>query len=473
MDSAAKQQRVVVLGTGPGGYPAAFLAAELGMDVTTVDTEANPGGVCLYRGCIPSKALLHIAGLLSETREAEDWGVQFGSPKIDVEKLRDKKESIIGRLTGGLGQLRRSHKIKHVQGYGRFLDSHTLSVTAPDGGDQKVAFDYAIIATGSQPTRIPNLSIDSPRVMDSTDALALSEIPKSLLVIGGGYIGLELGCVYQALGAKVTAVEMTSGLLPGADRDLVEVLGSRLGDKFEEILLNTRVVELREQKNGIRAKLSGADLPKPERIFGKVLIAVGRKPNTADLGLAQTQVELDARGFIKVDLQRRSTESHIFGIGDVSGEPMLAHKASHEARVAVETIAGKASAFDPQAIPAVVFTDPELAWCGLTETQALEKGLEVKVTSFPWAASGRATTLGRNDGLTKLLIDPITQRVLGMGIAGVGAGDLIAEGALAIEMGAVAEDLKLTIHPHPTLSETVMEAADFFFGHSAHYRPKR
>lgn len=464
---------LVVLGGGPGGYAAAFYAADLGMNVTLVDAEKNPGGVCLYRGCIPSKALLHVAKLINEARHAAAWGVSFAEPAIDIDKLRAFKNDVVGKLTGGLGQLSAARKITALQGWGSFRDSTTLDVKLVDGGTTEVKFRNAIIATGSRPAMIPGLPEGSARVMDSTAALELADIPPKLLVIGGGYIGLEMATVYAALGSKVTVVEMTAGLLPGADRDMVNHLKKRLETQFEAILLNTKVLEVKEQKYGLKVTLQNAE-GEQSMIFDKALVSVGRKPNTQGFGLENTRVAVSDRGFIVVDPQRRTADEHIFAIGDITGDPMLAHKASHEARVAVDAIDGKKAAFEPMAIPAVVFTDPEIAWAGLTETEAKEQGRKVEVGRFPWAASGRATTLDRYDGVTKIIADPETQRVLGVGIAGPGAGELIAEGVLAIEMAATVKDIALSIHPHPTLSETVMEAAEAYLGHSTHmFRPKK
>jgi len=470
---AKNKIHLAVLGGGPGGYPAAFLAADLGMDVTLIDERENPGGVCLFDGCIPSKTLLHAARLISEVREAAEWGLDFGEPKIDLDRLRDWKARVVKKLTGGLGVLSKRRKVNYIQGRGRFAGAHTIVVDKDTGERETVEFDYAVIATGSVPTRIPSLSLETPLVMDSTAALALEDVPETLLVVGGGYIGLELGTVYQALGSKVTVVEMTPGLLPGADRDLVEYLHRRLKTRFEAIHLDTRVLALKEEGGAVRVTFAGLHIEEGAQPFAKVLVAVGRKPNSADLGLENTAVGVDKRGYVQVDHQRRTAEPNIFAIGDVAGEPMLAHKATYEARVAVEAIAGLPSAFDPQAIPAVVFTDPEIAWTGLSETEALNRGMQVKVARFPWTASGRATTLDRNDGLTKLVLDPQNERVLGVGIVGVGAGEMIAEGTLAVEMGATARDLQMTIHAHPTLSETVMEAAEVFFGHSPHLYVRR
>jgi dihydrolipoamide dehydrogenase len=474
--TSSSNPHVVVIGAGPGGYAAAFYAADVGMKVTLVDPAENPGGVCLYRGCIPSKALLHVAKLVEEAKHAEAWGVKFGAPAIDLDRLRGFKEKVVNQLTGGLGQLSKQRKIAYVRGTAAFRDAHMLEITGEDGKKSTLGFDYAVIATGSRPATVPGISIGSPRLMDSTGALELPDIPKSLLVVGGGYIGLELGSVYAALGTKVTVVEMTAGLLPGADRDLVNILAKRIEKISEAVLLNTKVVSMKESGEGIAVRFEGEGLgDRPaEQTFDRVLVSIGRRPNGAVPGLDKTRVKVNQRGFIEVDQRLQTAEPSIYAIGDVVGEPMLAHKASHEGRVAVEAIAGEKVAFEPLAIPAVVFTDPELAWCGLTEGDAQKQGRKVTVARFPWAASGRSLTLDRTDGLTKLLIDPETTRILGVGIVGPGAGELIAEGALAIEMGANATDLKMTIHPHPTLSETLMESAEVFFGHATHvYRPKR
>ncbi len=474
MTATTDSTHLAVIGAGPGGYAAAFLAADLGMQVTLIDPELNPGGVCLYRGCIPSKALLHTARLLNEAQEAKNWGVEFAPPKINLKELRRWKEGVVQKLTGGLGQLVKQRKINHIQGRARFLDAGTLEIIPRQGDKQHLKFQYAIIATGSRPAVLPGISLNSPRLMNSTSALALEEVPKSLLIVGGGYIGLEMGTVYAALGSEVTVVEMLPGLLPGADRDLVRVLNRRLEKRFRSILLNTRLTGMEEKSNGIRVRFEGETGEASDQLFERVLISVGRRPNSESLGLENTRIKPDDRGFIPVDAQQRTSEPTIFAIGDVVGEPMLAHKASAEGRVAAEVIAGHKAAFEPRAIPAVVFTDPEIAWCGLTESEAKAAGREVEVVRFPWAASGRALTMDRTDGLTKLIIDPQTERILGVGIVGAGAGELIAEGVLAVEMAALATDVKLTIHPHPTLSETVMEAAEMFFGQSTHvYRPKR
>jgi dihydrolipoamide dehydrogenase len=473
MSEKINSTQLAVIGGGPGGYAAAFLAADLGMQVTLIDPELNPGGVCLHRGCIPSKALLHVAKLLTEAQHAAQWGIEFAEPKIDLDKLRAWKDGIVRKMSGNLGQLAKQRTVKFIQGRASFLDASTLRIQK-NQEEETLKFDRAILATGSRPATLPNLSLDSPRVLDSTSALDLPDIPKTMLVIGGGYIGLELGTVYTALGTKVSVVEMMPGLLPGVDRDLVSILARRLGKVFDSIMLKTTVVEMKEQKDGIKVTFQGAEAKEPEHVFDKVLVSVGRKPISSGLGLENTKVEIDQRGFVKVGLDRRTAEPTIYAIGDVAGEPMLAHKATHEGFVAVEAIAGHRVAFEPRAIPAVVFTDPEIAWCGLTETQAQAEDRPIKVARFPWGASGRATTLDRNDGVTKLVIDPETERVLGVGIVGTGAGELIAEGVLAVEMDALAADLKLSIHPHPTLSETVMESAEVFYGQSTHlYRAKK
>ena len=464
--------RIAVVGAGPGGYAAAFYAADLGMQVTLIDPEKNPGGVCLYRGCIPSKALLHVAKVLDEAGHASAWGITFGKPAIDVNKLREHKNKVVEKLTSGTGQVAKLRKVKYLQGWATIVSPTELQVRTASG-DEAVAVDNIILATGSEPSSIPSLAINSPRVLDSTGALDLPEIPKTMLVIGGGYIGLELGSVYAALGTKVSVVEMTDGLLPGADRDLVRLLAQRVEKTFDRVMLSTKVLSMKAAKDAVTVSLEGPN-GASQATFDYVLVSIGRRPNARVPGLEKTRVQVTDRGFIQTDFQRRTEEPTIFAIGDVAGEPMLAHKASHEARVAVEAIAGHKAIFEPQAIPAVVFTDPEIAWAGLTETQAQKEGRKVDVVKFPWGASGRAIAIDRVDGLTKLIVDPQSERVLGVGIAGAGAGELIAEGVLAIEMGATVSDVKLTIHPHPTLTETVMEAAEQFFGTATHvYKPRR
>ena len=467
--------QLAVIGGGPGGYAAAFMAADLGLTVTLIDPAKNPGGVCLYHGCIPSKALLHVSRVIAEAGEAEAWGITFGKPKVNIDRLRDRKNQVVSGLTEGLGRLVRQRRITYLQGTAAFLDNRTLAVSGAGGGDdRRLVFEHAVIATGAVPVRLAQLDIGDDRILDSTRALEIARVPKKLLVVGGGYIGLELGTVFAALGSKVTVAEMTAQLLPGVDRDLVKLLEKRLSHRLEAIFKNTTVQGLKAQKNGLMAVLITEQNGEQVRLFDQVLVAVGRRPETAGLGLENTGIACDERGFIRVDRRRRTAEAHIFAIGDVAGEPMLAHKAAHEGRVAAEVIAGREALYEPLAVPAVVFTDPEIAWAGISEAQAREQGLEIALARFPWAASGRAATLGRSDGLTKLVVDPRSERVLGVGIAGPGAGELIAEGVLAVEMAALAGDLKMTIHPHPTLSETVMESAEVFFGQSTHvYRPKR
>lgn len=469
---------VVVLGGGPGGYAAAFLAADEGLEVVLVESESRLGGTCLLRGCIPSKALLHVAKVLGEVHEmSEEWGVEFGSPKIDVNKVRARKEKVIETLTGGLGQLAKRRNVKIIKARGKFENSTTLLLEGDDPSipeGRKITFDFCVVATGSVPAMPPSFNIGSSRVMDSTGALALADIPEKLLVIGGGYIGLEMGTVYAHLGSKVTVVEWTDGLLPGADRDLVKPLHNRLKKLLDDrIYLNTKVGSVAEVDNQIEVTFEGPGKFGHER-FDRVLVSVGRRPVSQGLGLENTSVQVNPKGFIVCDKQQRTNDPHIFAIGDVAGDPMLAHKASHEAKVAIEVILGKPAIFDKAAIPAVVFTDPEIAWAGLTDDQAKREGRKVDIEVYPWAASGRAQAIGRTDGFTKWLVDPETHRVLGCGIVGSGAGELIAEAVLAIEMGCEVRDLTESIHPHPTLSETLMNAGEVHFGTATEiYKPKR
>lgn len=464
--------RLVVLGAGPGGYPAAFHAAERGLDVTLVDTRSQPGGVCLYEGCIPSKALLHVAKLIREARHASEWGVSFAEPTIDVDVLRDWKDGVVRKMTNGLGLLRRQHNVRFQQGYGRIRDANQLNVES-NGEVLPLDFDALIVATGSSPAPPRSLQIESERVMDSTDALELRDVPESLLVVGGGYIGLELGTVYAELGTEVTVVEALPQILTGVERDLVRVLERSLHARLKSIRVNTSVVSLAEVDDAIEAVIADQEGVETAERFDRVLIATGRRPNSAGLGLHRTQVHVDARGFINTDSQRRTAEPSIFAIGDVAGEPMLAHKATAEATVAVEAIIGAPSAFRPLAVPAVIFTDPEIAWCGLTQSDATALNIEAATVSFPWAALGRASASGRNDGLTRLVIERGSERILGMQVVGPGAGELIGEGVLAVEMGARASDLAESIHAHPTLNESIMEAAQVFFGRSPHYLTRR
>lgn len=473
MAESISSTQVAVIGGGPGGYAAAFAAADLGLEVALINDAPNPGGVCLYRGCIPSKALLHAAKVIGDARAAAQFGLQFSDLSIDVDQLRAWKDKVVQNLTGGLGTLTKQRGITYVQGRASFVDERTLEVKGQDGSSSSLSFEHAIIATGSRPISLPSIDLDSPRLMDSTKALALEEVPERLLVIGGSYIGLELATVYHSLGSQVTVVEMEKNLLPAFDQDLVRVLASKVKREFASVLLGTKVVAMEEREDGILVRFESDESDVKEETFDRVLVAVGRRPNSENLGLEKIGVKVGDRGFIEVDLERRTSVPHIFAIGDVAGEPMLAHKASHEGRVAAEVIHGRRVAFEPRAIPAVVFTDPELAVAGLSEAEAKAMGREVNVVRFPWGASGRAMTLGRTDGLTKLIVDAETELVLGMGIVGPGAGELIAEGVLAIEMGAVAEDIMLTIHAHPTLSETVMEAAEMIYGQATHvYRRK-
>lgn len=463
---------VVVLGSGPGGYTAAFRAADLGKKVVLIERYASLGGVCLNVGCIPSKALLHAARVVSEADEMSHLGIAFGKPKVELDKLRGWKESIVGRLTKGLVGLAKQRKVTVVEGTGRFVSPHMIEVKNADGV-KKVSFDNAIIAAGSQSARIPGFPYDDGRLMDSTGALELADIPKRLLVIGGGIIGLEMATVYDALGSKVTVVELMDGLIPGADRDLIRPLHKRIEKRYEAILLKTKVTGLEAQKNGLKATFEGDGAPQPQ-VYDRVLLSVGRRPNGKAIEASAAGVNVDERGYISVDKQMRTNVPHIFAIGDIVGEPMLAHKATHEGKLAAEIIAGHKGAFDARTIPSVAYTDPEIAWMGLTETQAKEKGIAVEKAAFPWAASGRALATARDEGMTKLLFEPGSKRLLGAGMVGPNAGELIAETVLALEMGADAEDIGLTIHPHPTLSETVFFAAEIAEGSITDlYMPKK
>jgi dihydrolipoamide dehydrogenase len=463
---------VVVLGAGPGGYTAAFRAADLGLKTVLVERSETLGGVCLNVGCIPSKALLHIARVLSEAEEAAAQGVRFGKPEIDVEGLRSWKESVVGRLTGGLAGLARQRNVQVVRGVGAFASPNVITVEG-ERDSTTVGFRHCIIAAGSSPAQLPGFPYDDPRLMDSTDALEVTEIPGRLLVIGGGIIGLEMATVYDALGSKITVVELMDALIPGCDKDLVRPLHKRIEQRYEAIHLKTRVTSIEALEEGLRVEFDGDKAPEPQ-VYDRILLAVGRRPNGASLRAENAGVLVDERGFIRADRQMRTNVPHIFAIGDVVGEPMLAHKATHEGKVAAEVIAGHSVAFDARAIPSVAYTDPEVAWMGLNETEAKALGVPFEKGTFPWAASGRALSLGRDDGLTKVLIDPDTRRILGAGLVGPGAGELIAEAVHALEMGADAEDIGLTIHPHPTLSETLGFAAEAAEGTITDlYLPKR
>lgn len=456
--------QVVVLGSGPGGYTAAFRAADLGLKVVLIERYASLGGVCLNVGCIPSKALLHTAKVITEAEETEKNGLSFGKPKLDLDKLRDwKSNDVVGKLTGGLAQMAKARGVTVVQGVGAFTSPNQIEVIGAEGKATKIGFDSAIIAAGSQATKFPGLSPETAkddRIMDSTGALALADIPKRMLVIGGGIIGLEMGTVYDALGTKVTVVEFMDGLVTGCDRDLVRPLQKRMSKRFESIMLSTKVSTLDAKKDGIHVSFEGENAPKGTEVYDRVLVSIGRIPNGKKIGAENAGVSVDDRGFIAVDKQMRTNVPHIFAIGDIVGQPMLAHKATHEAKVAAEVIAGQKVEFVASVIPSVAYTDPEIAWVGVTETEAKEKGMAVDKASFPWAASGRAISIARTDGATKLIFDKETHRLIGAGIVGINAGELLAEAVLAIEMGADAHDLGLTIHAHPTLSETICFAAE-------------
>jgi dihydrolipoamide dehydrogenase len=463
MPASDLHAEVLVLGAGPGGYSAAFRAADLGAKVVLVERWNVLGGVCLNVGCIPSKALLHAAKVVDDASDMAEHGISFGAPDVDLAKLRDWKTSVVKRLTGGLAVLAKQRKVNVVTGLGKFTSPNTLEVASADGA-KTLSFDKAIIAAGSEPVTLPFIPQDDPRVIDSTGALALADIPARLLVLGGGIIGLEMATVYAALGSKVTIVELMDQIIPGADKDLVAPLFKRLAKKVEDILLKTKVTEVKAEDKGLRVTFEAADGAIREDLFDKLLVAVGRKPNGKLIDADRAGVSVDERGFIPVDRQMRTNVPHIFAIGDVVGQPMLAHKATHEAKVAAEVACGHKSFFDAKVIPAVAYTDPEVAWVGVTETEAKAKGLNFGKAVFPWAASGRALSLGRDEGLTKTIFDEDSKRLIGCGIVGAGAGDLIAEAALAIEMGADAEDIGLTIHPHPTLSETIGLAAELYEG---------
>ena len=455
---------VVVLGSGPGGYTAAFRAADLGKKVVLIERYSTLGGVCLNVGCIPSKALLHTAKVITEAEDTAHHGVTFGKPNVDLEQLRTwKANDVVGKLTGGLAAMAKQREVTVVQGLGKFTSPHQIAVTGADGKVTKVGFEHAIIAAGSQATKFPGAPTDE-RIMDSTGALALADVPKRMLVIGGGIIGLEMGTVYDALGSKVSVVEFTDGLIQGCDRDLVRPLQKRMEKRFEAIMLNTKVANIEAKKDGIHVSFEGVngntETPKGEEVYDRVLVSIGRRPNGLNIGAENAGVAVDERGFINVDKQMRTNVPHIFAIGDIVGQPMLAHKATHEGKVAAEVIAGHKVEFQAMVIPSVAYTDPEVAWAGVTETEAKAKGLNIEKASFPWAASGRALSIARTEGTTKLIFDKDTHRVIGAGIVGTNAGELLAEAVLAIEMGADAHDLGLTIHAHPTLSETVCFAAE-------------
>jgi dihydrolipoamide dehydrogenase len=470
--SAEGGRRLVVLGAGPGGYTAAFRAADLGLEVTLVERWPTLGGVCLNVGCIPSKALLHAARVIEDAREMGAAGIAFGAPRIDTAKLVAWKSGVVRQLTKGLDTLAKQRKVRVVHGTARFVSASELEVES-DGRRERIGFDQCIIAAGSEPSQLPSLPSD-PRIIDSTGALELEELPERMLVIGGGIIGLEMATVYDALGVRVSVVELTKTLIAGCDRDLVRPLEKRIKSRYEAIMLGTKVARVEAQAGGLAVHFSGDQAPAEPQVYGRVLVAVGRRPNGSSIGAQHAGVAVDERGFIGVDKQMRTNVAHIFAIGDIVGPPMLAHKASHEGKVAAEAAAGEKSYFDARVVPAVAYTDPEIAWVGLTEDDAKARGIAYEKGSYPWAASARSLTLGRAEGLTKLLFDPATKRLLGAGIVGTNAGDLIAEAALAIEMGCDAEDLALTIHPHPTLSETIAFSAEAAAGTITDlYIPKR
>ena len=472
MGEFTQETEVLVIGGGPGGYAAAFRAADLGLEVTMVDMEPRAGGVCLFRGCIPSKALLYVSELLHDVKGAEKMGLDFNQPQVDLLRLREWKDQVVDKLAKGLAQLSKKRKVEYIQARAGFEDPHHIRLFDTESEVSHISFKHAVIATGSRPIPLPGTEFKpGGRIMDSGGALTLEEIPERLLVVGGGYVGVELGSVYASLGSRVTLIEMTDGIMPGADRDLVENLAKRLEDLFETIYFNSKVTSVEEDGAGVKVTLEG-NADGTTQTFDRLLVAIGRRPNSEDLGLENTKVEVDERGFVLVDEQQRTAQKNLYAIGDVVGGVMLAHKAMYEGKVAAEVIAGKPSAFDVRAIPAVVYTDPQVAWCGLTEDNARRENRSVRISRFPWVASGRAASMGVSSGMTKIIVDAETERVLGMGIVGREAGEMISEGVLAVEMGALAEDLALSIHPHPTLSETEEEAAGAFLGSSTHILPR-
>jgi dihydrolipoamide dehydrogenase len=471
MGEATVETEVAVIGGGPGGYAAAFRAADLGLEVTMIDLETRPGGVCLYRGCIPSKTLLYLTELIHDAGQASGMGVTFCPPEIDLNNLRSWKDQVVDRLTNGLMTLTKNREVQYLQGRAVFESSDSVRLTGSEVSHVK--FKHAILATGSIPASLPGIEFkEGGRIMSSREALQLADIPEKLLVVGAGYVGMELGSVYATLGSKVTVIELSDELLPYTDRDLVRPLARRVEDLFEHIYTRTKATEMKEHGDGVDVTLEG-NVEETKQTFDRVLVAIGRRPNSRNIGLENTGVEVNERGFVVVDDQQRTADERILAIGDIVGGMMLAHKAMYEGKVAAEVIAGEPAAFDVRAIPAVVYTDPQLAWAGLTENQAQRQGREVRVTRFPWRASGRAMTMGATEGLTKMIFEPDTEQILGIGIVGRDAGEMIAEGVLAIEMGAVAEDLDLSIHAHPTLSETEEEAAGAFLGHSTHILPPK
>jgi dihydrolipoamide dehydrogenase len=463
-----KNHELVIIGAGPGGYRAAFMAADLGLNVTLIDPKLNPGGVCLYHGCIPTKALLYLSSVIKDAEGVAEMGIKFPAPEIDVKKAVAWKNKVVRKLTGGLGQLVKARKINYIRGTASFIDAQTLEVKPEDGEKKKISFKNAIIATGATAIKLPGINYESPRIMDAEEALKLEDIPEKLLIIGGGYIGVELSIIFNEFGSKVSVVEMTDNFLPDLDDDLVTEHRKAGKNIYEEILLQTSVVNIEEKNDLLEVTFQDKQKEKFTKTYNKVLVAIGMKPNTEGLNLENIKIEADDQGFIKVNELQQTSVKGIYAIGDVAGPPLLAHKASYEGRVAAEAVAGKNTANDARAIPAAIYTEPGIATCGLTENEAKEKNIKYKVVKFPWVASGRAVSMNESKGFTKLLIDPDNERILGAGIVGKNAGDLIAELVVAIEMGATAEDVALSIHPHPTLSETIMEAAELFYGHAAH-----
>jgi dihydrolipoamide dehydrogenase len=464
----AKKHDLVIIGAGPGGYRAAFMAADLGLNVTLIDPEKNPGGVCLYRGCIPTKALLYLTSIIKEADEAGELGIKFSAPEIDVKKAARWKDKVVKRLTGGLGQLVKARKINYIRGRARFLDNNTLEIKAENGDAEKISFKNVIIATGASANKLPGADYSSPSIMNSEEALEFTDIPDKLLIVGGGYIGIEMAIIYHEFGSKVSIAELTDSFLPEMDTDLVAEHKKAGKEIYEDVFMETSVDKIEKEDKLLAVTFKNKEGKTFKKTYNKVLIAIGEGPNTKSLGLENVSVEVDEKGFIKVNEKQQTSVKGIYAIGDVTGPPLLAHKASYEGRIAAEVIAGMKSANDARAIPAAIYTEPGIATCGLSEKDAKEKNIDYKVVKFPWAASGRAVSINESRGFTKLLIDPVTERILGAGIVGKNAGDLIAELVVAMEMGATAEDLGRSIHPHPTLSETVMEAAELFYGHAAH-----
>jgi len=459
---------LVIIGAGPGGYRAAFMAADLGIRVTLIDPEKNPGGLCLYRGCIPTKALLNLAKIKQAALNAKSMGIHFNTPSVEIKEIARWKDKVVQNLTNGIGQLVKTHKINYLEGYAHFVDSKTLEFEDENGKKQEISFRNVIIATGVQALELPGIKNNGKSIIGPTEALELNDIPEELLIVGGGYIGLEMAVIYEALGSSVSIAELTDGFLPGVDRDLIDEFNRIRKTKFKEVLLSTSLKKVKEEKNSLNVRFEDKDGKEFSRTYNRVLVAIGAKPDHSKLALENTDIETDENGFIKVDQQQRTNIRNILAIGDVTGGPLLAHKATYEGRLAAEVIAGKRSANDAQVVPSVIYSQPEIAICGLSENEAKRKDINYKIAKFPWSASGRAATLNNSAGFTKLLIDPESERILGAGIIGEDAGDVIPELTLAIEMAATASDLALTIHPHPTLSETVMEAAEMYLGHPAH-----